>query len=250
MYSIDHINATWTFTQDLQRLTFHDISCDSRKNHCFVIGFLRQQLQRLRHQSFQVTMPRRVSPNSSVASRGWAVLLPARMEVACNFPLLWALEWCDVQCVYSTIYIYLVYYLLFVHHDLVSLHFFFNTCFRSIFIWVNWSGVSWLQPKRHFRIFEFGGNYSSWYLIYCILFDFVYTCFFWVVATQILFIFIPIWGNDPIWQAYFSDGWFNHQLVLHEERSTGQDPSWFSKRFPGFIADMGCASDGVLRKRN
>ncbi len=21
------------------------------------------------------------------------------------------------------------------------------------------------------------------------------------------------WGNDPIWRSYFSDGWFNHQLV-------------------------------------
>ncbi len=25
--------------------------------------------------------------------------------------------------------------------------------------------------------------------------------------------FTPTWGNDPIWRAYFSDGWFNHQLV-------------------------------------
>ena len=23
------------------------------------------------------------------------------------------------------------------------------------------------------------------------------------------------WGNDPIWRAYFSDGWFNHQLVSY-----------------------------------
>ena len=22
------------------------------------------------------------------------------------------------------------------------------------------------------------------------------------------------WGNDPIWPAYFSNGWFNHQLVV------------------------------------
>ena len=29
----------------------------------------------------------------------------------------------------------------------------------------------------------------------------------WVVATQIMFfIFIPIWGNDPIWRAYVSNG--------------------------------------------
>ena len=28
------------------------------------------------------------------------------------------------------------------------------------------------------------------------------------------FIFTRIpWGNDPIWLRYFSDGWFNHQLV-------------------------------------
>ena len=26
------------------------------------------------------------------------------------------------------------------------------------------------------------------------------------MATQTFFIFIPIWGNDPIWGAYFSDG--------------------------------------------
>ena len=29
---------------------------------------------------------------------------------------------------------------------------------------------------------------------------------FWVVATQTFLIFIPTWGNDPIWRAYFSDG--------------------------------------------
>ena len=28
----------------------------------------------------------------------------------------------------------------------------------------------------------------------------------------IFFIFTPSWGNDLIWQAYFSNGWFNHQL--------------------------------------
>ena len=25
------------------------------------------------------------------------------------------------------------------------------------------------------------------------------------------------WGNDPIWRAYFSDGW-NHQLVKIQQR--------------------------------
>ena len=27
-----------------------------------------------------------------------------------------------------------------------------------------------------------------------------------------VFFFIPTWRNDPIWRAYFSNGWFNHQL--------------------------------------
>ena len=26
---------------------------------------------------------------------------------------------------------------------------------------------------------------------------------YWVVATQIVFIFVPIWGNDPIWLIFF-----------------------------------------------
>ena len=30
---------------------------------------------------------------------------------------------------------------------------------------------------------------------------------FWIFC-----IFTPSWGNDLIWQAYFSHGWFNHQL--------------------------------------
>ena len=29
-----------------------------------------------------------------------------------------------------------------------------------------------------------------------------------------LFIFTPIWGYDPIWRAYFSNGWLNHHLDL------------------------------------
>ncbi len=28
---------------------------------------------------------------------------------------------------------------------------------------------------------------------------------------QTFVIFIPTWGDDPIWRAYFSDGWFSHQ---------------------------------------
>ena len=34
-----------------------------------------------------------------------------------------------------------------------------------------------------------------------------------MVATQIFLIFTTNpWGNDPIWRAYISNGWFNHQL--------------------------------------
>ena len=29
---------------------------------------------------------------------------------------------------------------------------------------------------------------------------------------QRFFIFTSIWGDDPVWRACFSDGWFNHQL--------------------------------------
>ena len=29
---------------------------------------------------------------------------------------------------------------------------------------------------------------------------------------QIFIIFTLTWGDDPIWRAYFSDGWFNHRL--------------------------------------
>ena len=33
------------------------------------------------------------------------------------------------------------------------------------------------------------------------------------------------WGNDPIWRAYFSDGWLNHQLV----KSHCKDPAPMSQ---------------------
>ena len=33
---------------------------------------------------------------------------------------------------------------------------------------------------------------------------------------QILFFTKSTWGNDPIWRAYFSNGWFNHQLENYE----------------------------------
>ena len=46
------------------------------------------------------------------------------------------------------------------------------------------------------------------------------------------------WGHDPIWRfAYFSNGWFNHQLVSHEW-PFGRDPTTRSLgtcwRFLGF----------------
>ena len=37
---------------------------------------------------------------------------------------------------------------------------------------------------------------------------------------QIVFIFTPTWGNDPIWLAHiFQMGWFNHQLETFESAS-------------------------------
>ena len=32
--------------------------------------------------------------------------------------------------------------------------------------------------------------------------------------SKIFVIFTNTWGNDPIWRAYFSDGWFNQQLEM------------------------------------
>jgi len=38
-------------------------------------------------------------------------------------------------------------------------------------------------------------------------------CFYWVVGTQIFLIFIPILGEMIQFDSYFSDGWFNDQVV-------------------------------------
>ena len=48
----------------------------------------------------------------------------------------------------------------------------------------------------------------------------VWVCFWMVVSNNVLFIFTPTWTNDPIWRAYFSDGWFNHQLVICSFKET------------------------------
>ena len=34
--------------------------------------------------------------------------------------------------------------------------------------------------------------------------------------SSIFYFHLPNWGNDPIWRAYFSNGWFNHQLGVNE----------------------------------
>ena len=36
-----------------------------------------------------------------------------------------------------------------------------------------------------------------------------------VVVSNIVYFHPGPWGNDPIWRAYFSNGWFNHQLAMH-----------------------------------
>ena len=33
-----------------------------------------------------------------------------------------------------------------------------------------------------------------------------------MAVSNIFGIFSPTWGNDPIWRAYFWNGWFNHHL--------------------------------------
>ena len=42
------------------------------------------------------------------------------------------------------------------------------------------------------------------------------TCYIWLVVSNI-FYFHPYWGDDPIWRAYFSNGWektTNQKLVV------------------------------------
>ena len=41
----------------------------------------------------------------------------------------------------------------------------------------------------------------------------VMSIFVWVVVSNI-FLFIPVWGNDPIWRNIFEMGW-NHHLVVY-----------------------------------
>ena len=68
------------------------------------------------------------------------------------------------------------------------------------------------QPRGHF-ITHFGGDQTK--QMYGKLEDFFqlitvhclgWSCNDYVVATQIFFIFTPIWGRFPFWRAYFSNG--------------------------------------------
>ncbi len=44
---------------------------------------------------------------------------------------------------------------------------------------------------------------------------------------EIFFMFTPTWGNDPIWRAYFWDGWFIHQLgMLHPDSGVWRKRLW------------------------
>ena len=42
------------------------------------------------------------------------------------------------------------------------------------------------------------------------------------------FMFIPTWEDDPVWRAYFSDEFFNHQLA-----KVDRDDFWHSKTETG-----------------
>ena len=46
---------------------------------------------------------------------------------------------------------------------------------------------------------------------------------------QIFFIFTPTWENYPIWRSYFSDGWFNHQLVQEHHGPLRVGPKIFKQ---------------------
>ena len=39
------------------------------------------------------------------------------------------------------------------------------------------------------------------------------SCCFLGGGSKLFFIFTPIWGRFPFRRAYFSEGWFNHQLL-------------------------------------
>ena len=76
-----------------------------------------------------------------------------------------------------------------------------------------------------------------------------------MVATQIFFIFTPIWGNDPILTNIFQMGW-NHQLEVEFRISKISavrekvflDRRFSSRRLKGMILQgasvdlLGCAS--------
>ena len=58
----------------------------------------------------------------------------------------------------------------------------------------------------------------------------------WVVVSNCVFS-TPIWGNDPIWRAYCSNRWFNHQLDKHNVVSHPDKAISFSTRFDSRISN-------------
>ncbi len=62
---------------------------------------------------------------------------------------------------------------------------------------------SWIDPDRWWRFSTMENPSRCWHLHGHKKPPSLITTGWWF---QIFFIFIPIWGNDPIWRAYFSDG--------------------------------------------
>ncbi len=62
---------------------------------------------------------------------------------------------------------------------------------------------------------------------------------------QMLFIFTPIWGNDPIWRAYFQMGW-NHQPDKHQPSVGQYTHTWMVWSLDGWGACDWCGFGGCL----
>ena len=68
--------------------------------------------------------------------------------------------------------------------------------------WVLWIHGHWRNHLFLFLKKMEGSVVDDW--------NSVSSCSRWGVSN--MFLFSPqTWGNDQIWRAYFSDGWFNHQ---------------------------------------
>ena len=76
--------------------------------------------------------------------------------------------------------------------------------------------VTWVLSNKHFEYQTKPPEIltcSSWIKCSMMCF-FPELCFQAVLFKYDVLLFNPTWGNDTSWRAYFSDGWFNHQVVF------------------------------------